>query len=100
MRMEHMTRGGNDFVFVTGNYKLRTKACDEWLYVAGDEGGRQVAPPASDMQCGRVIQSIDELLRKPLAKTANFAIVTYTGPAFMLYNAMLSQYPADIYIVF
>ena len=36
MRMEHMTRGGNDFTFVTGNYKVRTKARDEWLYVVGD----------------------------------------------------------------
>ena len=68
--MEHTTRGGNDFTFVTGNYKLQTKARDEWLYVVGDEGGRQVAPPASDMGHGRVMQPIDELLRKPLAKAA------------------------------
>ncbi len=104
--MEHMTRGGNDFTFVTGNYKLRTKARDEWLYVAGDEGGRQVAPPASDMGHGRVIKPIEELLRKPLAQAAKLtreemtAIVMYTGPAFVLYNAVLRQFPADIYNVF
>ena len=101
-----MTRGGNDFTFVTGNYKVRTKARDEWLYVVGDESGRQVAPPASDMGHGRVIRAIDELLRKPLAQAAKLtreemiAIVMYTGPAFVLYNAVLRQFPADIYSVF
>jgi hypothetical protein len=68
MRMEHMTRGGNDFVFVSGNYKLQTKASDEWLYVVGDENGRRLTPPASDMGHGRVIHPIDKLLQKELAK--------------------------------
>ncbi len=106
MRMEHVTRGGNDFIFVSGNYKLKTTARNEWLYVVGDEGGRQVAPPASDMEHGRVLNSIEELLKKPLAKAAKLtreemiAIVMYTGPAFVLYNAVLRQFPADIYRVF
>jgi ankyrin repeat protein len=106
MRMEHMTCGGSDFVFVSGNYKLQTKARDEWLYVVGDENGRRLTPPALVMGHGRVIQSIDELLRKPLAQAAKLtreemiAIVMYTGPAFVLYNAVLRQFPADIYNVF
>jgi ankyrin repeat protein len=106
MRMEHMTRGGSDFVFVSGNYKLQTKACDEWLYVVGDENGRRVTPPASVMEHGRVIHPIDELLLKPLAKAAKLtreemiAIVMYTGPCFVLYNAVLRRFPADIYNVF
>ena len=106
MRMEHLTRGGSDFVFVSGNYKLQTKACDEWLYVVGDENGRRLMPPASVMEHGRVIHPIDELLQKNLAKAANLtreemiAIVMYTGPCFVLYNAVLRQFPADIYNVF
>jgi ankyrin repeat protein len=106
MRMEHMTRGGSDFLFVSGNYKLQTKACDEWLYVVGDENGRRLTPPASVMEHGRVIHPIDELLQKDLAKAANLtreemiAIVMYTGPCFVLYNAVLRQFPADIYNVF
>jgi hypothetical protein len=106
MRMEHMARGGCDFIFVTGNYKLRTKACDEWLYVVGDENGRRLTPPASVMEHGRVVHPIDELLQKDLAKAANLtreemiAVVMYTGPCFVLYNAVLRQFPADIYNVF
>ena len=106
MHSEHMTRGGSDFVFVSGNYKLQTKACDEWLYVVGDENGRRLMPPASVMEHGRVIHPIDELLLKPLAKAAKLtreemiAIVMYTGPCFVLYNAVLRQFPADIYNVF
>ena len=104
--MEHLTRGGSDFVFVSGNYKLQTKACDEWLYVVGDENGRRLMPPASVMEHGRVIHPIDELLLKPLAIEAKLtreemiAIVMYTGPCFVLYNAVLRQFPVDIYNVF
>ena len=106
MRMEHMTRCGSDFVFVSGNYKLQTRACDEWLYVVGDENGRRVTPPDSAMAHRRVIHPIDELLQKDLAKAANLtreemiAIVMYTGPCFVLYNSVLRRFPADIYNVF
>ena len=106
MRAEHMTRGGSDYMFVTGNYKLSTQARKEWLYVAGDENGKREEPPASDMGHGRVIRRIEELLQKPLAKAAKLtreemiAIVLYSGPAFVLYNAVLRQFPADIYQVF
>jgi ankyrin repeat protein len=114
MRAEHMTRGGNDFFFVTGNYKVRTQARKEWLYVVGDENGQVVQPPASEMVhdlddghiVRRVIHPIDELLQRPLALSAKLtrvemiAIVMYTGPVFVLYNAVLRRFPADIYSVF
>ena len=93
-------------MFVTGNYKLKTQACLEWLYVAGDESGKRTELPASDAGHGRVIQSIDDLLQKPLAKAAQLtreeviSIVMYSGPAFVLYNAVLRRFPADIYEVF
>ena len=106
MRAEHVTKGGHDYVFVTGNYKLKTQACLEWLYAAGDESGKRSELPASDAGHGRVIQSIDDLLQKPLAKAAQLtreeviSIVMYSGPAFVLYNAVLRRFPADIYEVF
>ena len=106
MRAEHMTKGGHDHLFVTGNYKLKTQARLEWLYVAGDESGKRTELPASDAGHGRVIQSIDDLLQKPVAKAAQLtreeviSIVMYSGPAFVLYNAVLRRFPADIYEVF
>jgi hypothetical protein len=106
MRAEHVTKGGHDYAFVTGNYNLKTQARLEWLYVAGDESGKRMELPASDAGYGRVIQSIDDLLQKPLAKTAKLtreeiiSIVMYSGPAFVLYNAVLRRFPVDIYEVF
>jgi hypothetical protein len=106
MRAEHVTKGGHDLVFVTGNYKLQTQAFLEWMYVAGDENGKRLELPSSAMGDSRVILPIDDLLQKPAAKAANLtreeviAIVMYTGPAFKLYNAVLRRVPAEIYEVF
>ena len=57
----------------------------------------------SDMGHGRVIHEIEDLLQTETAKAAKLtreetiAIVMYTGPAFVLYNAALRRWPADIY---
>jgi hypothetical protein len=54
----------------------------------------------------RIIQPIDELLQKPLAVAAKLtreeiiAIVMYTGPVFVLYNAVLRRFPPNIYSEF
>jgi hypothetical protein len=106
MRAEHTARDGHDFKFFTPNYNLTTTAQDEWLYVAGDENGTRQEPPPEAMEHGRDIKPIDELMEHPLAKKAELireemiAIVMYTGPAFVLYNAVLRRFPPDIYEVF
>jgi hypothetical protein len=106
MHAEHTVRGGHWHQFVTPNYKLETTAKDEWLYVAGDENGTRMEPPSSYLGHGRIIRSIDELMEIQLAKDAKLlreemiAIVMYTGPAFVLYNAVLRRFPEDIYTVF
>jgi hypothetical protein len=83
-------------------------------YIVGDENGQVVHPPPSDMihdvgdglVVRRIIQPIDELLQKPLAVSAKLtreeiiAIVMYTGPVFVLYNAVLRRFPPNIYSVF
>jgi ankyrin repeat protein len=107
MFAEHMTRGGNDHPFEASNYQLKTQMRNEWLYVAGDNPnlkGSRLECPASEMVQGkRNIKPIDELMECPLAKKAGLsreeiiAIVLYTGPAFVVYNAILRRWPDDIY---
>ena len=83
MCAEHTTLGGSTFTFTTGNYNIRTQPKQEWLIVVGDESGAKVECP--DMSHGRQIKSIDELMKKPLARKAKLteeemiAVVLYTG---------------------
>ncbi len=83
MCAEHTTRGGSTFIFTTGNYKIRTQPQKEWLYVVGDESGTRLDCP--DMGHERHIKTIDELMKKPLARKAKLteeeiiAVVLYTG---------------------
>ncbi len=106
MQSEHMTRGGYDFVFTTSNYCLTTQPFKEWLYIVGDATGRKLDCPEEHMHHGRTIHSIEELLQKPLARSAELtreeiiAVVMYTGPMFAIYNAVLRRFPAEIYDVF
>jgi hypothetical protein len=83
MCAEHTTRGGSSFTFTTGNYKITTQPIREWLYVVGDEKGVRLECP--DMGHARQIKTIDELMKKPLARKAKLteeeiiAVVLYTG---------------------
>ncbi len=83
MRAEHTTLGGSTFTFKTGNYKITTQPNQEWLYVVGDESGTRLECP--DMGHSRHIKTIDDLMKKPLARKAKLteeeiiAVVLYTG---------------------
>jgi hypothetical protein len=106
MYAEHMTRDGNDFTFTSGNYNIMTQPRKEWLYIVGDENGQRLPCPQSEMGHAREIRSVDELMQSPLAIKAKLtreemiAVVMYTGPAFVVYNAILRRWPTDIYDVF
>jgi hypothetical protein len=88
MRQEHCERAGCNTSFTSGNYKITTTPKQEWLYIAGDDAGRQVACP--DMGHGRRIVQISELMKLKLAIDAKLsevemlAIVLYTGPMFQV----------------
>ena len=88
MRQEHCERAGCNTQFTTGNYKITTTPRKEWLYIAGDEAGQQVA--CADMDHGRRIVRISELMKLKLALDAQLtevemlAIVLYTGPMFQV----------------
>jgi hypothetical protein len=88
MRQEHCERAGCNTQFTTGNYKITTTPRQEWLYIAGDETGQQVA--CADMDHDRRIVRISELMKLKLAIDAQLteveilAIVLYTGPMFQV----------------
>ena len=88
MRQEHCEKAGCNTSFTTGNYKITTTPNQEWLYIAGDETGQQVACP--DMDHSRRILLISELMKLQLAIDAKLtevemlAIVLYTGPMFQV----------------
>jgi hypothetical protein len=104
MRAEHCCCGGHSYEFTSGNYRITTTPHKEWLYVVGDGNGQRT--PCPDMQHGRCIIPIDQLLRTysainaQLTRAEMIAVVLYTGPMFMIYNSMLRRYPIDQYQFF
>ena len=106
MRAEHCVKGGHNYEFTTGNYKIKTTPEREWLQIVGDERGVKAAVPAEDMQHGRVITDISELMKRPQAVDADLeecevvALSLYSGPLFEIYNSMLRRYPPEKYDAF
>jgi uncharacterized protein len=104
MCAEHTIREGCDYTFTTGNYHITTQPFKEWSYVVSDESGHRAECP--NMSHGRELTPIDELMKKPLACQAKLteeemiAVVLYTGPMFVIYNAILRRFPMDIYEVY
>jgi ankyrin repeat protein len=96
MCSEHTTLEGSEITFTSGNYKITTQPKKEWAYVV--DGMK-----CPDMDHGREIKSIRELKEMPLSERAELeeaeviAIVLYTGPMFVIYNAILRQYPENIF---
>ena len=104
MFLEHCVFGGRSFEFTTPNYNIKTTPLNEWRYICGDDNCPRV--PCPDMDYGRRIVSIEELLEKPLAIKAKLtraeviAVVLYTGPMFVVYNGILRRFPQDLHEVF
>jgi hypothetical protein len=103
MRQEHCEKVGCDTSFTTGNYKITTTPKQEWLYIAGDESGQQVACP--DMGHGRRIVLISELMKLKLSVDAKLtevemlAIVLYTGPMFQVSQQCMKLWAAAVYYI-
>jgi ankyrin repeat protein len=104
MCAEHTIREGCAYTFTTGNYQITTQPFKEWSYVVCDDSGHRAE--CADMSHGREITPIDELMKRPLACQAKLteeemiAVVLYTGPMFVIYNAILRRFPTDIYNFF
>jgi hypothetical protein len=106
MMREHCERAGCNVEFTSGNYKITTMPKHEWLYIAGDDKGQRVPCPAENMEHGRRIAPLDELMQLPLAVRAELeevevlALILYTGPMFQVYNVILRRCPEDKYKLF
>jgi hypothetical protein len=100
MRQEHCQKAGCNTSFTTGNYKITTTPNQEWLYIAGDETGQQIACP--HMGHGRRILPMSELMKLKLAMDAKLtdvevlAIVLYTGPMFQVSQQCVSIWAAAV----
>eukprot|EP00300_Choanocystis_sp_HF-7_P008631 c16014_g1_i3.p1 GENE.c16014_g1_i3~~c16014_g1_i3.p1 ORF type:complete len:739 (-),score=116.90 c16014_g1_i3:77-2293(-) len=97
MEAEHTKLQGCYTEFTTWNYAIATTPLQEWEYVMH----RRTCPPEHSGN-GRRIVPLQELME--LASTTNaglrecevLAIVLYTGPMYVVYNAMLRKYPQTI----
>jgi hypothetical protein len=102
MRQEHCERAGCNTQFTTGNYKITTTPRQEWLYIAGDEAGQQMA--CADMGHGRRIVRISELMKLKLAIDAQLtevemlAIVLYTGPMFQVSQQLVRTRACGLHV--
>ena len=95
MKAEHEN---NTDLFTTPNYNIETCPKDEWLAIV--EGK---SPPIASMGYGRMIRHLDEYLTSDVTREAGLtrpeviAVVLYTGPMYLLWNAILRKYPTSMY---
>mmetsp|Transcript_52922 Transcript_52922/g.139376 ORF Transcript_52922/g.139376 Transcript_52922/m.139376 type:complete len:1187 (+) Transcript_52922:93-3653(+) len=108
---EHTQRGNAAKKFVTTNYNICTWPALEWEFVVSPKEGCNYPHYPSDRslwkqgndwkgECGRTIQTIKSLMQHTQVKRAALQIAEvismrlYTGPMFVLYNAVLRGFPA------
>ena len=99
MQSEHCEETGCDMKFTTRNYGISTCAAHEWnVVVCG------VQPVAEHMSHGsRCVPDVDEKHRSAIAKKAGLrreeviAVILYTGPMYVVYNAVLSRFPDTVF---
>jgi hypothetical protein len=98
MEMEHCSEIGSDILFTTRNYGICTCARQEWDIVV-----RGVRPPLEHMHHGRKLRDIcetmllDSVQKAKLRKEEVVALVLYTGPMYVVYNAILTRFPDTVF---
>uniref|UniRef100_A0A7S0M388 NAD(P)(+)--arginine ADP-ribosyltransferase n=1 Tax=Cryptomonas curvata TaxID=233186 RepID=A0A7S0M388_9CRYP len=98
MKAEHCTKLGCDIEFATSNYKIETTARREWAIVVEKE-----PLTTSEDGHGRRVPDMEKLKFLPITIKAKMlqieivALVLYTGPMFMVYNAILRRTPVALF---
>jgi hypothetical protein len=110
MKAEHCFRGNRDKKFTTSNYNVTTMPESEWEFVVEPKIGYQYPHTPKERsqwptdcgwrgECGREIESLDQIMTRPevtragLSKEEVIGGRLYTGPMFVLYNAVLRGFP-------
>jgi hypothetical protein len=110
MQVEHCLRGNSRTEFTTGNYNLTTTPATEWEFVVEPKDGVAYPHTPKDRaqwpkgmewkgKCGREAQDVEVVMQRKqvtlagLLKMEVIALRLYTGPMFVLYNAVLRGFP-------
>jgi hypothetical protein len=110
MQTEHCVRGNSQREFTTGNYNLTTTPATEWEFVVEPKEGAAYPhtpkdkakwPKGTDWKgkSGRESKDVEVILQRKqvtlagLLKVEVIALRLYTGPMFVLYNAVLRGFP-------
>jgi hypothetical protein len=110
MQAEHCLRGNSKTEFTTGNYNVTTTPATEWEFVAEPKDGVAYPHTPKDKaqwpkgmkwqgRSGREAEDVEVIMRKKqvtLAGLLNMEVIglrLYTGPMFVLYNAVLRGFP-------
>ena len=101
MESEHCTGTGCDSIFTTRNYGITTFPKHEWDVVMG-----LATPPLEHMLHNRKVPNIDDKWCGDHSKTAKKAnlrreevisVVLYTGPMYVVYNAILTRFRGSLF---
>jgi hypothetical protein len=110
MKAEHCFRGNRNKSFTTGNYNVTTTPETEWEFVVEPRTGLQYPHTPKDRsqwpencgwrgECGREMENLYQIMAKTevtragLLKEEVIGGRLYTGPMFVLYNAVLRSFP-------
>ena len=98
MEAEHCRRGGCDYEFTSLNHGLTTTPRREWELVVGSR-----SPSGAELGGGRRVPDIGALLELPRSKEARLAyeevaaLALYSGPMYVVYNAILRRFPEELH---
>ncbi len=110
MEAEHCKRGNHDTSFTADNYNVTTSPAMEWEFVVNPQDGVQYPHTPKDKSkwpkscgwkgaCGREVQSLamfmdtQQVVKAGLGQDEVVGLRLYTGPMFVLYNAVLRGFP-------
>jgi hypothetical protein len=110
MQAEHCLRGNSQKEFTTGNYNVITTPATEWEFVVEPKEGVAYPHTPKDKTLwpiekkwkgdnGREFENLEVLMAKKQVTLAGLlemeviALRLYTGPMFVLYNAVLRGFP-------